>query len=88
MSFDISVPIFCFLDNISKTTYLCSVLGSPYAEIHDKQCLPEMRLPNGKILPISFIGIIPYIKYKPFGGSEPLVIQMLARKYGFIPHFI
>ena len=47
-----------------------------------------MQQPNGKTLPISFIGIVPYIKYNPFGGSEPLVIQMLAKKHGFQANFI
>ena len=47
-----------------------------------------MKHPNGKLLPISFIGIVPYIKQNPFGGSETLVIKMLAKKYGFLPSFI
>ena len=44
--------------------------------------------PKRKTLPISFIGIPPYIKKNPFGGSETLVIDMLAKKYGFLPSFI
>ena len=63
-------------------------MGKPYAEVHYDSCLPEMQQPNGKTLPISFIGIVPYIKYNPFGGSEPLVIQMLAKKHGFQANFI
>ena len=69
-------------------THLCPVLGKTFAEVHYDSCLPEMQHPNGKTLPISFIGIVPYIKYNPFGGSEPLVIQILAKKHGFQPNFI
>ena len=63
-------------------------MGKTYAEVHYDMCLSELQHLNGKILPISFIGIVPYIKYNPFGGSEPLVIQMLAKKYGFLPNYI
>ena len=31
---------------------------------------------------------MPYIKYNPFGGSEPLIIRMLAKKHEFIPNFV
>ena len=69
-------------------TYICPVLGKPYAEEYNKRCPTELKQPNGKTLPISFIGIMPYITYDPFGGSEPLVIQMLAKKHDFVPNFI
>ena len=39
-------------------------------------------------MPISFIGIPPFIKYNPFGGSELLVTQILAEKFGFWPKFV
>ena len=77
-----------FSGNGSRKTYLCPVLGKAHAEIHHDKCLSELQHPNGKTLPISFIGIVPYIKHNPFGGSEPLVIQMLAKKYGFLPNFV
>ena len=77
-----------FPGNVSRTTYLCPELGKSYPVIHNIKCHPNMRSPNGKTLPISFIGIVPYIKQNPFGGSENLVIKMLAMKYGFLPRFI
>ena len=77
-----------FSGNGSRKTYLCPVLGKAHAEIHHDKCLSELQHPNGKTLPISFIGIVPYIKHIPFGGSEPLVIKMLAKKYGFLPNFV
>ena len=69
-------------------THLCPVLGKPYTEKFKKRCPTELKKANGKTLPISFIGIMPYIKYNPFGGSEPLIIRMLAKKHEFIPNFV
>ena len=39
-------------------------------------------------MPISFIGLTPFIKYNPLGGSEFLVTQILAEKFGFLPKFV
>ena len=69
-------------------THLCPVLGKPYTEKFKKRCPTGLKKANGKTLPISFIGIMPYIKYNPFGGSEPLIIQILAKKHKFIPNFV
>ena len=43
--------------------------------------------PFGKTLSISFVGIAPHITYNPVGGSEFMVIKILAKKYQFIPKF-
>ena len=69
-------------------TYLCPVLGKVYAEISRVLCPSELQYPMGKTLLISFIGISPFIKYKPIGGSEFLVIKILAQKFGFFPKFV
>ena len=40
---------------------------------------------RGKELRISFIGLKPFItSYNPIGGSDFLVLNLLAKKYGFI----
>ena len=31
---------------------------------------------------------MPFITYNPFGGSDPMVIQILAKKHEFMPNFI
>ena len=76
------------IDDGNIVTYLCPVLGKPYAEEHDKMCPTELKQPSRKILPISFIGVMPFITYNPFGGSDPMVIQILAKKHEFMPNFI
>ena len=76
------------LDDENIVTYLCPVLGKPHAEEYDKRCPTELKQPRRKTLPISFIGVMPFITYNPFGGSDPMVIQMLAKKHEFMPNFI
>ena len=71
-----------------KTRSLCPVLGKTFAEVRMGLCPHILQHPAGKKIPISFIGPQPYIKYKPsIGGSEFIVIRMLARKFGFLPDF-
>ena len=40
------------------------------------------------MIPISFIGIVPFIKFNPLGGSEFMVMKILAEKFGFTPYFL
>ena len=47
-----------------------------------------MQKPYGKEINISFIGSKPYITKDSIGGSEFLIVKMLAEKYKFIPKFI
>ena len=72
----------------SRTKYLCPVLGKAYAEIHPVKCPSKLQQPNGKSLLVSFIAIEPYIRYNPFGGSDYLVLQMLAKKYDFLTSLV
>ena len=59
-----------------------------FAEVRQGLCPWILQHPIGKKIPISFIGPKPYIKYKPtIGGSEFLVIKMLAQKFKFLPDF-
>ena len=70
------------------TTSLCPVLGKMFAEVRQGLCPLILQHPVGKKIPISFIGTQPYIKYTPtIGGSEFLVVKMLAKKYRFLPDF-
>ena len=43
---------------------------------------------RGKELTVSFIGPKPFITYNPIGGSEFLVMKLLAKKFEFIPKFV
>ena len=63
-------------------------MGKEFAEISEVVCQSQLQNPYGKTLQISCIGIIPFIKRNPFGGSEPLVIKLLAEKFGFTPKFV
>ena len=47
-----------------------------------------MQKPHGKEINISFIGVKPYITYNPIGGTEFLIVKILANKFKFIPKFI
>ena len=70
------------------TTYLCPALGKVHAELHHDKCHPTLLNPLGKNLQVSYIGINPYIKHNPFGGSEYKVVRLLSEKFGFLPHFV
>ena len=80
--------LFCCLDGIAKTAFLCPVLGKMFPEVRAGLCPKTLQHPAGKRIPISFIGPQPYIKWEPtIGGSEFLVIKMLAQKLRFLPEF-
>ena len=48
-------------------------------------------MPANKVLPIFFIGVPPYVKYPKnygkLGGSDFLVMELLAKKHKFTPLF-
>ena len=77
-----------FADGESEKTFLCPTLGKTHAVLHNRLCPKELENPQGKELKISFIGASPYITYSPVGGSDILVVNMLAEKFKFIPEFI
>ena len=58
--------------------------------IYQGTCPVQLQKPANKLLPIFFIGPVPFIKYpKDFdklGGSEFLVMKLLAKKHKFIPN--
>ena len=51
-------------------------------------CPDHFQIPYRKVLNVSFIGVRPYIIYEPIGGSDFLVVKILANKFRFKPEFI
>ena len=67
---------------------LCPRLGEQHAVIQEGHCPPALQNPRGKLLQISFLGPVPYIKYHPsIGGSDFIVAKILAEKYTFRTKF-
>ena len=75
-------------DGNNATTSLCPVLGKTHAQTYNGLCPDHFQKPHGKELKISFIGTGPYINYNPIGGSEFLLVKILAEKFKFTPKFI
>ena len=73
-------------------TSLCPALGKKYALIHEGTCPVHLQKPANKVFNIFFIGLNPYIKYPKdhgkLGGSDFLVMKLLAMKHRFTPNFI
>ena len=76
-----------------KMISLCPTLGKKYAQIYQSTCPVHLQMPDNKVLPIFFIGPPPYVKYPKnndgkLGGSEFLVMKVLAKKHKFTPNFL
>ena len=69
-------------------TSLCPILGETHAQIFLRMCPRHEQSPQGKALKVSFIGPEPFVTYNPVGGSDFLVIKLLAKKFGFLPKFV
>ena len=69
-------------------TSLCPVVGKRWAQVVNGACPKHTQSPHGKELNISFIGPPPFITYKPIGGSDFLLMRLLAQKFNFRPKFI
>ena len=63
-------------------------MGQRYAQIYDGLCPEDAQNPVGKSIQISFIGPPPHITYQPIGGSDFLIIGLLAKKLKFLPKFV
>ena len=63
-------------------------MGTTHVVSYNGTCPNHLQNPSGKELKISFIGFIPYIAYNPLGGSDFLVVKILAEKFGFFPKFV
>ena len=64
------------------------MLGKEHAQIFYGLCPRHVQSPYGKELKISFIGPEPFVTYNPIGGSDFLIIKLLAKKFGFLPKFV
>ena len=71
------------------------MLGQRYPVLEEGVCPSYLQSPIGKVLPISYIGDPPFIRSDsltddnsvPIGGSEFLVVKVLAKKFGFTAKF-
>ena len=71
-----------------KVTSICPVLGQRYPRVVVGVCPAHFHSPAGKDLPISYIGTPPYILGNDAnGGTDVLVSNLLAERYGFAPIF-
>ena len=74
-------------------TSLCPALGSRYSVTRPHcMCPAHLQLPQGKELPISITGMLPYVikneKEEIVGGAELEIIDISAKKFNFKPKFI
>ena len=76
------------IDGKNVITCLCPVLGKTYAHTYNGMCPDHFQKPYRKELKVSFIGIRPYINYDPIGGTDFLIVKILAEKFRFKPKFI
>ena len=55
-------------------------------------CPANLLNPYGKVLPISVVGVHPFVVYGEnkdwIGGTEFQVVDIYAKKFGFTPKFI
>ena len=81
---------FVLLSDIDEhiITSICPTLGQRYAQIYDSFCPKDAQYPAGKSLKISFIGHPPHIIYEPIGGSDFLIMGLLADKLKFVPEYV
>ena len=72
-----------------QITSLCPALGKKYALIYQGTCPVHLQEPANKELQIFYIGMDPFIQYPKhygkLGGSEFMVMKLLAKKHKFTP---
>ena len=75
--------------NEPKVTSLCPALTKKYSVLIPGMCPSNLQNPRGKVIPISVIGVYPYVVYGEdkewVGGTEFQVIDVYAKKFGFTP---
>ena len=67
---------------------LCPVLGKMRAQLVKGVCPRHLQSPFGKQIKVSFIGPRPFVNYNPIGGSDFIIMKLLAKKFRFMPRFI
>ena len=60
--------------------------------IRPGMCPSNLQNPRGKVIPISVVGVHPFVVYDEanewVGGSEFQVVDVYAKKFGFKPKFM
>ena len=76
-------------DEEPKVTSLCPALTKKFSVLVSGMCPSNLQDPHGKVIPISVIGVYPYVVYGEdrewVGGTEFQVIDVYAKKFGFTP---
>ena len=71
-------------------TSLCPVLGKKYLIIRTDICPEQLQQPKGKELPISIIGITPFVikdeQKNVVDGAELHIIAIYSKKFDFLPN--
>ena len=71
---------------------LCSSLANKYSVPRNGTCPSSLQDPRGKIIPVSVMGVYPYIisgkDKKWMGGTEFEVTDVYAKKFAFTPKFV
>ena len=73
-------------------TSLCPILGKQYSITRPHMCPTYLQHPRGKELPISIMGLSPYVikndKKDIIDGAELQIIAIYAKKFDFKPNLI
>ena len=67
---------------------VCPALGKRHGQVFKGLCPGHLQTPLGREINISFTYLPPFSMHPPDGGSDFLLIKLLAKKSGFIPVFI
>ena len=82
-------PSYTFISTDRSVVHsLCPVLGERHAQIVIGLCKKNFQNPLRKKINISFYYAPFWSTNPPLGGSDFLLIKLLARKSGFIPKFV
>ena len=63
-------------------------MGKRHAEVINGLCPRHLKSPYGKNINVSFVFSRPFSIFPPHGGSDFLIIKVLAKKSGFVPTFV
>ena len=72
----------------SVTYSVCPTLGRMHALVVRGFCPSDLQNPSGKEINVAFCLQPPFAISAKAGGSDFLTLQLLARRFGFIPRFI
>ena len=82
----------CSTDGEKLKKSWCPALGKEQAESYTGLCPGHLQNLQGKELKVSFIGSPPWILYDKsgnlIGGSEVIIVEILAEKFNFTPKYV